>query len=305
MAANVSPTFRLARDGCHAHLSDHGAFIGGTVPLLERNALGRLQPRSQAALERLLAIGYGERVDLGWRMTKLASVARALNANDRSLAAIALVQAELPPLPDEARAARMDKANDLAKAYDPNEPRDKRGRWTTGNNIQVAEAAAGTKTDAAGGEHVRRLTYGQALALVHDNNLSSVPDTVILAIMYKESSFNPTSLSPDPNSTARGLMGVTRRALNDALTRSESRDVLKGTSLTDLFDLATNVQVGSAYLQLRVKDFKGDLERALFAYGNGTSDYPNEILEAAHELSNNLADPAMALERILHRRSRR
>lgn len=80
MAANVSPTFRLARDGCHAHLSDHGAFIGGTVPLLERNALGRWQPRSQAALERLLAIGYGERVDLGWRMTKLASVARALLA---------------------------------------------------------------------------------------------------------------------------------------------------------------------------------------------------------------------------------
>ncbi len=106
------------------------------MPLLERDAAGRWRPRPQSVLERLFTIGYGTRVDLGWRMTKLVNVARALNAGDRSLAAIALVQAELPPLPDLAAGARMAKADDLAKAYDPNEPRVppgtfEGGQWTT------------------------------------------------------------------------------------------------------------------------------------------------------------------------------
>jgi hypothetical protein len=90
-------------------------------------------------LERLFSIGHDRSVDLEWRMAKLASVARALNVGDRSMAAIALVQTELTPLPDIASAHRMARANGLIKDFDPNEPRDARGRWTT----EGADASSG------------------------------------------------------------------------------------------------------------------------------------------------------------------
>jgi len=117
--------FRLAGrdgDGVHAYLDDQGAFLGRGTPLLEKDASGRWRPRLQATLEWVLTKGYGVPVDLEWRMNGLAAVARALNKGDRSLAAIALVHAELPALPDERAAGRMAKADGLAK-YSPDQPR--------------------------------------------------------------------------------------------------------------------------------------------------------------------------------------
>ena len=58
--------------------------------------------------------------------------AQALNAGDVAFAMIATVHLRLPEL-DAASAARLAQSNqDLAK-YDPSEPRDWRGRWTTGS----------------------------------------------------------------------------------------------------------------------------------------------------------------------------
>jgi lysozyme len=163
------PAFRLARDGRHTYLTEDGAFIGGHVPLLERDAAGHWRPRPQRVLERLLKIGYGAPIDLGGRMTKLAAVARALNAGDRSMAAIALVQAEIPPLPDQAAAVRMAKADGLGKAYDPNEPRDEHGQWTDGGETQVAEADTGTMSDAiAGPSHDSNKRPARSLSLSAD-----------------------------------------------------------------------------------------------------------------------------------------
>lgn len=65
-------------------------------------------------------------------MVKLAAVARALNTGDRSLAAIALVQAELPVLASAIAARRVAEADSMMKTYDPDQPRDERGRWTAG-----------------------------------------------------------------------------------------------------------------------------------------------------------------------------
>jgi hypothetical protein len=136
--------FRLAVDGRHAFLDANDAFFGMGVHLLIRDAKGRWHPRPQPELERLFRIGFGERFDLGRRMTKLAAAARALNAGDRSMAAIALVQAELPPLPDHAAARRMAKADGLIK-NNPDEPRDARGRWTT----EGADAPSGKPQPSA------------------------------------------------------------------------------------------------------------------------------------------------------------
>ena len=129
-------THRLARDGRHAYLDISGAYIGAAVPLLEKDAAGRWQPRSRAIFERLFRIGYQRPLDLEWRMTKLAAVARALNAGDRSMAAIALVHAQLPPLPDLDAAARMAEADGLAKDVNSDEPRDSQGRWTTTYSVK-------------------------------------------------------------------------------------------------------------------------------------------------------------------------
>jgi len=129
-------TYRLARDGRHAYLDESGAFIGTGVPLLEKGAAGDWRPRRRIALERLFCIGYAQPVDLEWRMTKLGAVARALNAGDRSLAAIALVQLNLPPLPDLDAAARMAEADGLAKDVNSDEPRDSQGCWTTTYSVK-------------------------------------------------------------------------------------------------------------------------------------------------------------------------
>lgn len=98
--------FRLAKgrpDGLHPFLNDAGAFLADGTPLLERDGAGTWRPRSLG--------GLADRRD------SLATIAKALNRGDRSLAAIALVQAEFPPLA---------KANPDVGT----EPRDSDGRWT-------------------------------------------------------------------------------------------------------------------------------------------------------------------------------
>lgn len=107
--------YRLAHDGLRAYLDNSGAFFGADVPLLEKDAAGRWRPRPRRTLERLFEIGYGEPFDLYSRMAKLASVASALNANDRSMALSALTQMSLPALADATAARRMAGADGLAK----------------------------------------------------------------------------------------------------------------------------------------------------------------------------------------------
>ncbi|HEY1722642.1 MAG TPA: lysozyme [Magnetospirillaceae bacterium] len=90
--------FRLARgwpDGLNPFLSEDGAFLGDGTPLLERVG-HQWRPRTERDLDSVLAKAFGSSTRIGWRMESLATIARALNRGDRSLAAIALVQAELP-----------------------------------------------------------------------------------------------------------------------------------------------------------------------------------------------------------------
>lgn len=135
--------FKLAEpkgDGRHAYANKDGAFIGRGVPLLERDVLGRWQPRDSTVLERLFAQGYGIPVELGWRATQLRYVAHALNKGNLALACLSLVRAELPPLPSADRARAMAKADGLLLKFNPDwaeEPRvpggePGHGEWTTG-----------------------------------------------------------------------------------------------------------------------------------------------------------------------------
>lgn len=77
-------------------------------------------------LERLFVTGFGFHVDMEWRMARLGYVAQAMNKGDLSLAAISLVHAQLPPLPDPGSACRMAMADGLLAKDNPywdDEPR--------------------------------------------------------------------------------------------------------------------------------------------------------------------------------------
>ncbi len=158
-------------DGRRAYLNASGAFIGRGTPLLdfERDAAGQayFAPRPVDELNRILSEGYGVPVDLSDRARTLAALAKAMNEGDAARAAIVLLYLRLPPLPSEAAAERLARADALLKAgrakpgdlrrYNPNWPEQLRqpkgvpegGRWTTGAASPGAAHAAGRPRSAA------------------------------------------------------------------------------------------------------------------------------------------------------------
>jgi hypothetical protein len=156
---NEITTFRLSKSeegDLHPFLTAEGAFLGDRTPLLECEFGGRShrrwRPRPQAELERLLAVGYGEPVHLGTRMGAIEAAAKALNAGDKTRAAIALLHARLPPLPSRDAAQRMAKADLLSKTFNPNELRIPKGspgggEWTTDGDLDAFLEETGYSPD--------------------------------------------------------------------------------------------------------------------------------------------------------------
>lgn len=117
MTRGLFRIFRLAKpndDDVFPSLNETGAYLAKNTPLLEQNEIGQWLPRPQERLETILSAGYGFPVELTRRMQSLERVAKALNDKNPCLATIALVQAQFPPLPDNA-ARRMAEAEELAK----------------------------------------------------------------------------------------------------------------------------------------------------------------------------------------------
>ncbi len=152
-------------DGRHPYVNERGAFVGPGVALVEAepDAIGRahFRPRPVAQLDALLAKAYGVQIDCARLEGHLRAVARALNDGDLARAAIALLHARLPPLPDDAAAERLAKADNALRAwlvewrevrvgvaktnYNPDEPRVPKGQpgagqWTAdGASAHVGE----------------------------------------------------------------------------------------------------------------------------------------------------------------------
>src|ERR1700719_3949180 len=78
--------------------SDDGLFIGRT-PLIEKRD-GHFVVRQQHDIDRLLSRAFRSEISADRIMSGLASVARALNANDQCLARIAAVHLRIPDIPD-------------------------------------------------------------------------------------------------------------------------------------------------------------------------------------------------------------
>lgn len=130
-------------DGRRPFINDDGVFIGDGIPLLDRDSDGHWAPRDPAKLQKLLRAGYGNQPFIGESLGKLGGVARALNRGDRCLAAITLLHARLPPLPDEMAARRLRKqANEayLTEARVLSGPT--AGEWVAGAGEVLSEAAS-------------------------------------------------------------------------------------------------------------------------------------------------------------------
>jgi hypothetical protein len=86
--------------------TDDNLLIGRT-PLIEKHD-GQFVVRQQHDIERLLSRAYRTEVRVDRLMSGLATVARALNANDQCLARIAAVHLRVPDIPDQSARDAME-----------------------------------------------------------------------------------------------------------------------------------------------------------------------------------------------------
>jgi hypothetical protein len=98
-------------------------------------------PRPAGEIASLLKAAYGDRPMA--LPSRLDTIAKALNSGDFAMAMIAAVHTQTPEL-DAAAAMRLAQAEDrLAKYnYNPDEPRDGRGRWTAEGSAAPAALTA-------------------------------------------------------------------------------------------------------------------------------------------------------------------
>lgn len=123
--------YRLSREpqGSGLCCAPAGVSLAG-VPLLRQAAHG-LAPREPWEISALLKSAYDEVFSEKAIANGLKVAAEALNQGDLGRAMIATLQLGLPDLSSRG-AARIACADQLLKGYNPDEPRDARGRWTAG-----------------------------------------------------------------------------------------------------------------------------------------------------------------------------
>ena len=109
-----------------------GLFLGGDA-LLERDRHGNFEARPASDLQKVLGRVYGDETNWENRIRSVKLVANALNKGDMARAMMTAVLMRLPDRDGAIRIADVDGV--LAKAgFNPDEPRDERGRWTNGGN---------------------------------------------------------------------------------------------------------------------------------------------------------------------------
>ena len=141
-------TYRLTNEpgGLGLSCTAAGLSLAGT-PLLRRTEAG-FAPRPAAEIASLMKAAVGADGDATRLESSLHAIARALNGGEFARAAIAAVLTRTPELsPDAAR--RLAAANDNLTKYDPNEPRDWHGRWTTDGAAGPAPSPAPAGQGAA------------------------------------------------------------------------------------------------------------------------------------------------------------
>jgi hypothetical protein len=126
------PIFRLTNEpgGSGLRCAPDGLSLAG-VPLLYKTEAG-FAPRSTSEIASLLKAGYDDQEQPARLQASLGAIADALNGGDIARAATIAVLTRTPELSDEAALRLVEADAELAKYnFDPAQPRDWHGRWTT------------------------------------------------------------------------------------------------------------------------------------------------------------------------------
>jgi hypothetical protein len=160
-----------------------GLFLDGE-PLLARDTQDRFQPRPPSEIRKIFSDTY--RVDADWasRIRSVDVVAKALNKSDVARAMMAAVLMKMPDPDDAIRIADVDDV--LAKAgFDPDEPRDEHGRWTSGGSdegrlipVQIAPPIAGPMFGPLFGEGAAPL-FGEGVRPYFGPGTDVLPPVVV------------------------------------------------------------------------------------------------------------------------------
>lgn len=136
-----------------------------------------------------------------------------------------------------------------------------------------------------------RLSYDEIKKLVADNNKSDESQELVIAVIWKESGFDPDV--KNSQSSATGLMQITKPAIVDV-----NANTPKGIHYehSDMTDAAKNIQASTYYLKILVKRW-GTITEALKRYGTG-SGYETNILAAEECLKAGPAEPMTCLYKI-------
>src|SRR5271165_5238458 len=135
-------TFRFDQDpdGQGLRCNNDGLFLGGEA-LLQRNDAGVFEARPPAELHKTFVRSYGEDTDWESRLRSVRLVANALNKKDMARATMTAVLMRMPDPGSQIRISDVDGV--LAKAgFNPDEPRDERGQWTTDGDGDVGPGDA-------------------------------------------------------------------------------------------------------------------------------------------------------------------
>lgn len=136
----IDRRFRLAESAAGLGLccAEDGVFLAGVALLRKGETAWIVRPTSE--IEILLKAAYDRPVDPARVRFGLQAAAKALNEGDLGRAMVASLQLRLPDVQSKC-AERLAQVDGVLAKYDPQEPRDWRGRWTTGGSARSAASA--------------------------------------------------------------------------------------------------------------------------------------------------------------------
>jgi soluble lytic murein transglycosylase-like protein len=152
-------------------------------------------------------------------------------------------------------------------------------------SLFVFQASAAWGTDSS-------LSFDQVSSIVSIFNRSGQSDKLVISLIWKESRFDYLARPDDPNSTATGLMQMTKTAVREV-------NRIWGTNIShsSMTDPVWNVVAGTGYLRIAIER-KGGLIPGLNYYGTGPG-YADSILRAANALGRTPNDPMAALRSVM------
>lgn len=104
--------------------------------------------------------------------------------------------------------------------------------------------------------------YSMAEVITEQAKLHNIDPLLIVALIQVESNFKDNALS---KKGAKGLMQL----LPNTAKYIHSKDSKGINDFTNLYDMETNIKLGTAYMDYLLKKTKGNMEHALIAYNMG------------------------------------